>query len=160
MTDTLPVPEPQSEDAVARLYAAVGRLNRSLRRESTTPLGYGALAALATVEADGPLRLSELADSEGVARPAVSRIVAALEERGYVSREVDPADRRAALIACTGDGRRLLARLRTGRAQVLGRRLAGLPDPDRRALLAALPALERLAEHDPDDRSTPATLPR
>lgn len=147
---------PEAEASVARLYAAVGRLNRSLRRESTTPMGYGALAALATVEAEGPLRLSDLATREGVARPAVSRIVAALEDRGLVGREVDPADRRAALIACTRAGRRLLVRLRAARAEVLGRRLSALPDAERRALLAALPALERLAEEDPQDGPPPA----
>ena len=152
---THPLHDPADEAAVARLYAAVGRLNRSLRRESTTPMGHGALAALATVEAEGPLRLSELADREGVARPAVSRIVAALEERGLVSRRADPEDRRAALIACTAAGRRLLSRLRRARADVLGRRLAALPDAERTALLAALPALERLAEESTADGSAP-----
>ncbi len=94
---------------------------------------------------EGPLRLSELADREGVARPSVSRIVAALEERGYVRREVDPEDRRAALLECTPKGRKLLAELRSTRAAALGERLDRLSDDDRQALLAALPALEQLA---------------
>jgi DNA-binding MarR family transcriptional regulator len=129
-----------------RLYVALGRLTRSLRRESAdAPVSLGVLSALFTVVKDGPLRFGELAAREGVAPPSMTKVVAHLEASGYVERTSDPLDGRAWLIRATTAGHTLVESSREQRLHGLARRL-GVLDPDQvEALLAALPAIEALA---------------
>jgi DNA-binding MarR family transcriptional regulator len=133
-----------ADDAAARLSAVIGQLVRVLRREAPSEVGPGSLAALATLARSGPLRLGDLAAREGVAPPTLTRMVAALEDAGHVTRRPDVHDRRAVLVSVTDAGARLVADTISARALVLRARLAALPEPDVRALLAALPALEQL----------------
>ncbi|GAB3485209.1 MarR family winged helix-turn-helix transcriptional regulator [Amycolatopsis cihanbeyliensis] len=137
-----------SHDVPGRLFLAVGRLSRSLRQAGTPGPGHGAISALATLAHYGQLRLGDLAAKEGVAAATMSRIVAALVESGYVRRESDPIDRRAWLATATEEGRRLVSGVRSTRVQELGRRIDRLPDEQREALVAALPALESLLAED------------
>ena len=60
------------------------------------------------IERIGPVTLGELAAVEQVQPPSMTRIVARLEEWGYVTRVVDPTDRRVARVDITDSGRRLL----------------------------------------------------
>lgn len=53
----------------------------------------------------GPQRAGELAALAAVKKPSITPIIAALEERGWISRETDPDDRRSARLAITESGR-------------------------------------------------------
>ncbi|WP_020664402.1 MarR family winged helix-turn-helix transcriptional regulator [Amycolatopsis benzoatilytica] len=132
------------QDVTGRLYLAVGRLSRSLRQAGAPGPGHGSISALATLVHSGELRLGDLAAKEGVAAATMSRIVATLVEAGYVTREPDPADRRAWLARATEEGERLVSGVRSTRVQELNRRLDRLTPEARAALIAALPALEAL----------------
>ena len=103
-------------------------------------------AALATIEAGGPLTPSELAEREAIKRPAATRIVARLEEEGLVARATDPSDGRVTLIATTAAGRELLQRVRKRKNAYLARRMRDLPAEDLVALERAASVLERLLE--------------
>jgi DNA-binding MarR family transcriptional regulator len=139
-----------SSEDVARLYLAVGRLNRALRRDAPdAAVGHGALSVLATLLQSGPMRLGALAEVEGVSAPAMTRIVASLEELGHVRRTPDPADGRAQLVLVTESGDGLVAQGRSQRLRALARRLERLPPDHRDRLLAAVPDLETLGEEDP-----------
>lgn len=140
--------ESATEDVAARLFLAVGRLSRSLRRSDTPGPGHGAISALSTLVAHGPIRLGDLAAKEGVAAATMSRIVASLVEGGYARREPDPADRRAWLATATEEGERMLLGLRSTRVRELDRRIERLPLDLREDLAAALPALEALLAED------------
>jgi len=134
-------------DTAERLRVAIGRINRRLR---TTPAASGLtpsqISILFTVARRGPVGLSELAEMEAINPTMLSRIVADLCQEGLLRREQHPADRRAASVTATARGKRLRERVHRERARALGVRLAAL-DPQRRAeLLAAVPALEELAE--------------
>jgi DNA-binding MarR family transcriptional regulator len=135
----------RSEAEAARLALALRRVSRTIRRQHTLPLGHGAISALATISAEGPLRLGDLAVREGVAPASLSRIIAALVNDGYVAREADPADRRSWLVTTTVEGERLLATLRSRTAGFLLERLDRIGEAHRKALIAALPALEAMA---------------
>jgi len=135
----------------ARLYLAVGRLTRSLRRigSGSSELGHGSVSALFTLVNAGPMRLGDLAAREGVAPPTLSRIVAALVEDGFVRREPDPNDGRASLVTATDAGRQVASGLYSIRLRELQRRMDRLTGDQVGLLLAALPALEALvAEED------------
>ena len=134
----------------ARLYLAVGRLTRSLRRigSGSAELGHGAVSALFTLVNHGAMRLGDLAAREGVAPPTLSRIVASLVDGGYVRREPDPNDGRAFLVSPTMEGERVASGLYSTRLRELQRRLDRLSDGQTALLVAALPALEALVAED------------
>jgi DNA-binding MarR family transcriptional regulator len=137
---------PDAED-VARLRIALARIARVLDRQSRGHALTGTQASvLGTAARLGPIRISELAEIEGVNPTMLSRIVAKLEEAGLLHRHPDPDDRRAALVEPTAEGRALQQRLRAERSRLLAEHLAGLPAEHADGLLAALPALEALAD--------------
>jgi len=143
-------------DTAARLRAAIGRLHRRLRPTSAgTQAGLTPtrISILQTVVREGPIRLSELADAEGVNPTMLSRVVGDLGDAGLLDRVSDPDDRRAALVQATPEGRRLSERMRRERTDVLSRALASLPATELAKLERALPALERLAEALKEQRS-------
>jgi DNA-binding MarR family transcriptional regulator len=136
------------QDIPSRLYLAVGRLSRALRRSGTPGLGHGSISALSTLVYLGEMRLGDLAAREGVAAPTMSRIVAALLDAGYVRRKPDPVDRRAWLVTATEEGERMVSGLRSTRVQDLRKRMDRLPEDRRALLVAALPVLEELLVED------------
>ena len=133
-------------EEVTRLRVALLRLARDLRRlaadEGLTPSRAGALGVLV---ARGPLRAGDLAAAEAINPTMASRVLADLEAAGLVAREPDAADRRGTLVRATPAGTRRAKQLRARRSQALAERLGALAPADTAALLAALPALERLA---------------
>lgn len=131
---------------VTRLRVALARLSRRMRRHELAGLTPTQLAALSTVERAGPLRLGDLAAAEGIAPSTLTRIVAVLEELGYVRRDADPRDARASTLAVTARGHDTLERLREEGTVMLTESLQLLSAAQRAALGAALPALEALAE--------------
>jgi DNA-binding MarR family transcriptional regulator len=135
----------------ARLRVAIARLARRLRRHELAGLTPTQLSALATVERAGPLRLGDLAAAEGIAPSTLTRLVTALEERGYVDRCPVPGDARASTLAIAPAGRTVLERIRQESTTVLADSLRTLTSEQLAALAAALPALEQLADADPRD---------
>jgi DNA-binding MarR family transcriptional regulator len=131
---------------VARLKAAVLRLSRHLRKHDVAGLTPTQLSALATVARDGPIRLGDLAAAERIAPSTLTRLVSALEERGYVQRAPVPGDARAALVSATESGTSILDRIRQETTLLLTDNLRHLSSSERAALTAALPALEHLSE--------------
>jgi DNA-binding MarR family transcriptional regulator len=95
---------------------------------------------------EGPVRLSELADAEGINPTMLSRVIAALAEDGLLERISDIGDRRAAWVKTTAAGRRLAERMRRERTDALIVALEALDDVERRAIEQALPALEQVSE--------------
>jgi DNA-binding MarR family transcriptional regulator len=138
----------------ARLRAAIGKLSRRLR---PTVAGSGLtpsqISVLFTIVRLGPLRLSELAEIEGLNPTMLSRIAAQLCEEGLIRREADPEDRRAALVRATAAGRRIRERIHRERTQALSAHVGALEQHQREVLWKALPVLEELAERLPGPRA-------
>ncbi|MES1212596.1 MAG: MarR family transcriptional regulator [Leifsonia sp.] len=126
-----------------RLALVIGRLNRRMQA-ATGGLSHGLLSAMAVIAKRGPLRLSDLAQLEGVSAPSMTRTVAELEARGYVIRQPDPVDGRAVLVTAAEAGTAAILDARTTRAQLVAELLGTLDARDAAAIAAALPALERL----------------
>jgi DNA-binding MarR family transcriptional regulator len=130
-------------ERATRLRQAVTRLARRLRQQAPEGISPSQLSALVAIEAGGPLTLKDLAAVERVRPPTMTRIVAALEDAGLVSRSVDTKDRRCVHVKLTNDGRKLLTRTRGRTTAYLEDRFAGLSRADRETLAAAIPILER-----------------
>ncbi len=91
------------------LVVHAARLVRAVRRELELPAGTRILALLPEV---GPLGITRLADRDPSSQPTMSGAVAQLVERGWVTKEPNPADARAWVITLTAGGRGELDRVR------------------------------------------------
>src|SRR2546428_11217084 len=96
------------EQLAADLRVAIGRTARRLRQQADEGVTASSLSALWSVERLGPVTLGELAAAERVRPPTITRIVARLEQDGFVTRKIDPSDPRVARIRPTPHGRRPL----------------------------------------------------
>jgi DNA-binding MarR family transcriptional regulator len=79
----------------------------------------------------------------------MTRLVAALEAEGLVTRQADPADGRVSRVRATARGHNLLAAGRARRVASLADALGELRDADRAVLARAAELLERLAARTP-----------
>ncbi|HET9091100.1 MAG TPA: MarR family transcriptional regulator [Acidimicrobiales bacterium] len=138
---------PSDELDPARLRIALGRLARRLKPTAAAgSLTTTEVDVLVAAEREGPVRLTDLAAQVGLNPTMLSRLVPKLEQAGLVRRLPDESDRRVTFLTASAKGSRLLERIRSERNDALSRRLGELDPDERRALSAALPVLERLAE--------------
>ena len=134
----------------SRLRLAVTRLHRRLRQQSAGGLTQSQASALASIGQLGSPTLGSLASRESVQPPSLTRIVAALEEMGYVTRVVDPADRRVARVTLTPSGHEVLERSRSLKNAFLAEQLHRLAPEERDGLGRLTGLLERLlVEEEP-----------
>lgn len=128
------------------LRTAVMRTSRRLRIEATgdviTPGQYTVLAQL---HGGGPRTLRELAESEHVQAPSMTRIVNALTEQGFVSRSARPEDGRQVQVSITTAGKAVLEQARGQRTAWLAQRVAGLSAEDRLTLSRAAHIMQEMS---------------
>ena len=142
----------QPEALAAEVAAGLERLIGLFRWISpTSGLSLTAAATLATLERGGPRRLTALAAREGVTQPAMTQLVARLQETGLVNRAPDPGDGRVVYVRITAEGQAMLAGRRAVRAERVAALLTRLSPDEQAALAAALPAMDALANAQRDD---------
>ncbi|MFF2379664.1 MarR family winged helix-turn-helix transcriptional regulator [Streptomyces sp. NPDC058108] len=140
--------EPETfPEALADTLAGVQRLiRRRLRGGMTAPRLRGAeVDLLRLVVARPGIGVSEAAKESYLAGNSVSTLVNQLARDGFLVRETDPADRRAARLMPTPAAEARLRDWRQRRAALVRNQVVRLDEADRAALEAALPALRRLA---------------
>ena len=132
-----------------RLHSAAIHLLRRLRREDdASALAAPQLSALSVIVFGGPLTLGQLAAAEQVRPPTITKLVAALEADGLVTRETDAADRRVVRVTATARGTRLLREGRARRVASLADALRRLSAGERTALQRAVPILEQVVRRE------------
>jgi DNA-binding MarR family transcriptional regulator len=148
---------PETDLSVDQIAITSGfeRLTTWARRLTPRGLSASSFTTLDTLSYAGPLRISELADREGMTQPGMTTLVNRLEHDGLAQRATDPTDGRAALVSITETGRARVGAYRAMRAQLIGERLTRLDPSDQAALRAAVDAIERLT----DDRRPAAMTP-
>ncbi|MDX2592564.1 MULTISPECIES: MarR family winged helix-turn-helix transcriptional regulator [Streptomyces] len=130
-------------DALVRIQRLI---RRRLRGGLAGPRLRGAeVELLRLVEGRPGVRVSDAARALHLAGNSVSTLVNRLVREGYLIRETDPADRRAARLLLTEAAEKRLGDWRRRRAELVGRHVARLGPVDLEALRAALPALRELA---------------
>ncbi|HEY0169278.1 MAG TPA: MarR family transcriptional regulator [Jatrophihabitans sp.] len=123
------------------LLRAARRL-RSQRVDMAATLSQ--LSALDTVGKCGPLSAGEIAMVERVQPPSMTKILAALEQSGWIERSSHPEDRRQSIIAITPAGLELLAEETRARDEWLAKRLVEFSAEDLRKLGEAVEVLDRI----------------
>src|SRR5690242_16622432 len=117
----------------SELRLSVMRLRRRLagERHPDNPLSMGAMAVLGCLFRNGDLTVGELASSERVQPPSMTRIVNALEEGGYVVRRAHERDGRQVVVVISELGRAMVLADRARRDAWLARRLRDLTPAER-----------------------------
>lgn len=133
-------------DLAGQLRLSVVRLSRRLRSQRTDEtVSLSQISAMATLHRCGPMTPSELAASERVRPPSMTRVIAALEEAGWVSRRDHPTDGRQSIIELSAAGAELLAAEASAKERWLNKRLAELTDSERETLSRATEIIDRMA---------------
>lgn len=116
-------------DAVGDLVEAMLGFHGALRRrgeewgEVAADLSRTDVVILGLLATQGPLRPGRIADRLGCSPSVVSRRLAALDHAGHVTRDTDPLDGRAELVAVSAAGRDRLALVHRALAEQLAERL-------------------------------------
>lgn len=98
------------------LRVVLGKLRRRLREQAAKgELSLSQLAALGTLDREGPATVTTLARAEGVRPQSMGATVDALEQAGLVSGLPDPHDGRQVLLSLTDQARDYLAVSRAAR---------------------------------------------
>ncbi|HZB67978.1 MAG TPA: MarR family transcriptional regulator [Ornithinibacter sp.] len=126
------------------LRMACMRISRRVRFESTAPVAPHQFSVLVRLE-ERPRTPKELARTEKVSAPSMTRTVAGLVAAGLVGRADDPTDGRSVILSLTPEGRRTIREIRRRRDQWFAARLEGLTDDERALLASATVLLERVA---------------
>ncbi|MFI5427421.1 MarR family winged helix-turn-helix transcriptional regulator [Aeromicrobium sp. UC242_57] len=121
-----------AEDAILQLSLAVGRRLRA--RLDGDPVEWSQATLLFTLKRRGALRLGDLAESMRLDASTVSRHVQQLADRELISREPDPVDGRACILAITDAGRAALTTTFDHRRSILTEALADWDDTERERL--------------------------
>jgi DNA-binding MarR family transcriptional regulator len=134
-----------TRELAGRLRFASARLIRHLRRQDEGGLGATPTAALATiVRSPKPLTLGELAVSENLSKPSITKVVERLEHDGLITRQPDAADKRVCRVKATAKGVRQLEANRARRTAWLDARLQALTGDEQQRLAGAVDVLEKL----------------
>ena len=134
------------EDLADTLVRIQRLIRRRLRGGSAEPRPRGAdVELLRLVEHRPGVRVSDAARLLHLADNSVSTLVNRLVRDGYLVRETDPADRRAARLLLTEKAETRLGDWKQRRVALVSRHVTRLDAADQEALRAALPALRALA---------------
>jgi len=139
------MPPRHDDEAVGFLITDTARLlraefDRAIAAESLgiTP---GEARTLAHVGRANPVRQTALAERMGLEAMTLSTYLDRLEERGLVTREADPTDRRAKLVTMTEAAEKVLPRIRAVGETVRKEAAAGVSPEDWVGFVAALKQL-------------------
>jgi DNA-binding MarR family transcriptional regulator len=132
------------------LAEGIARLRRALRRgarvaDPVNPLAIAQLELLSALTEHPGARPGQLARLLHMRPNTVTTIVNALAAQGMISRAIADGDRRAVELTVTDTGQQAVHAWQATNAAVLHLALSTLPAPQRRALAAAVPALDALA---------------
>jgi len=143
------IDETSAVDVANRLRPVLLRLSRELRREIETLGITSRQATLLWLIREHPgLNLRELAALERISAPALSGHVDRLERAGLIERVRSGDDRRRVGLVLTGDGARLLRRVRARRTSWLAERIEALDPDEIEAIERAVEPLQRLLAED------------
>jgi DNA-binding MarR family transcriptional regulator len=142
--------DPLIDEVAGALHSSVRLLVQRIRQTQAVEgdLTSPETSALARLDRTGPTTAAELARLERISPQSMGATVAALEERGLVGREPDPADGRRSILSLSAEGRALLQRRRSARSEHLSEALeSAFTQAEIKQLRAAAPLIERLAQN-------------
>jgi DNA-binding MarR family transcriptional regulator len=117
-----------------------------IRLPSVQRFNFSTLSVLHTLDRSGPLRLTGLLATEQLKQPALTSLVAKLEQDGLIQRRPDPDDGRASLLSLTRAGRQIVRSRHANRVAKLAALVAQLTPAERAVLAGSIDVLGRLTD--------------
>jgi DNA-binding MarR family transcriptional regulator len=154
--------DPSTPQRLHDLLMDFGRVAGLLHPDQTVPgqaLSLSQAFALHELDAAAPLSQRDLAQRLRLEKSTVSRLVADLEDRGLLTRQRDPDNRRVYRLQITAEGRQTHAVMGSAFHDQFVRMTAALTGREQAALLVGLPALIRVLRQD-QARDDPAASGR
>jgi DNA-binding MarR family transcriptional regulator len=138
--------------AIVEAYAA-SLVNAWDRAQEVAGFGVSAtqLRALAIIDRNHEMTISALAGELGTLLSSASRLCDRLEAAGLISRDTDPADRRAVAVSLSRNGNAVFAQLRERRQAEFARVLREMSPAAREALIEGLAGFHSAAGEPPAD---------
>lgn len=133
----------------ADLGLAALRLNRRLRvqrRDARVSLTQA--SALVTLVLGGPMTPGALAARERVQPPSMTRVIAALEQLGFIDREPHPTDRRQVIVSVSAAGAEYVAAETSARDAWMDARMRELSPEEVEVLARAVVLVDRMVGSD------------
>jgi DNA-binding MarR family transcriptional regulator len=149
-----PRTDPNQVDALVGTAALTSRWAERLLAAHDPPLSLGQFLALRAIARTSQSAV-DLARRTGVSGPAVSQLVASLEQSGWIVRSRAADDRRRHELEPTAEGRRVLGLVSRLLSERIGPLLGALPHPEQDALTRLLPKLEAALDGSPPPRRPP-----
>src|ERR1700739_2674988 len=126
---------PQRASALSRLF--IERTSLSVSRTEAS-----VMRTLSTQ----PTRITDLAANEGISQPGITLLVNRLQERGWVRREPERADRRVVHVTLTEQGHEVFDGLRAEYRALFHEEMGTLREEDVETLARAIEILDGLIE--------------
>jgi DNA-binding MarR family transcriptional regulator len=142
---TIPARSEQIDYVLSELLPRAALLTRLLVRQLGGELSRTEVGLLKTLRG-GSRRITELAESEGLAQPTITLLIKQLEEKGLVTRTRQSRDGRVVLVNVTENGNVALEDYSRRLRAVLGGYLAEIADEQVEALATATETLAQLVE--------------
>ncbi len=139
---------------VGRLTTVIEDFNTIfIRLPSVRRFNFSTLSVLHTLARSGPLRLTDLLATEQLKQPALTSLVAKLEQDGLLQRRPDPSDGRAMLLSLTRAGRQIVRSRHANRVAKLSRLVDQLTPEEHAVLAGSVHVLTRLTEIAAEEQS-------
>ena len=137
-----------SEELADRVHSLAIRLLRQAR-DTESDLSAARLSALTSLIHNGPMTVGELAATEQVTAPTMSRLVTGLERQGYVKRRSDIDDGRRVRVSVEPAGVRAMEETRRHRVSRMAAALGDLSEARQATVIDAVEALESALDSAP-----------
>jgi DNA-binding MarR family transcriptional regulator len=164
--DEFPDGDPSSTEA----HATIVRLGQALLAEverhadASHGISQTAVNALAVIDGNGgPITPSDISGRLLVPSATMTTTLDQLEDRGWITRSSNPADRRSVLVETTAEGRRAVDQILAGIASIQRATMSTLTEKERRRLFALLAKVAdgaaKVAAEDPTPLAGPRNRP-
>ena len=138
------------EDLADTVLRTVARLNRWATMHASWELPPAQIRLLALIEELEPARITDLAEADHTSQPGITAQVNRLEGARLVTRTTAPGDARVHRVTTTPEGRDLLRRMRSARAEMLAPAFARLDADDLAAIRRTQQLLSELIAQPPE----------
>jgi DNA-binding MarR family transcriptional regulator len=128
----------QIAEALPQRAATISKLLIARTSLPVSRTEAGVMRALSTQ----PRRITDLASQEGISQPGITLLVNRLQERGWVTREPDPSDRRVVLVKLTELGHEVFGALRAEYRALFHEEMGTLSEQEVQTLARAIEILD------------------
>lgn len=111
---------------------------------SSIGINFGELIVLKNL--DKNFNVSDIQKNLNISMPAVSQMLNSLQKRGYITREIDSADRRKILVSLTPEGKEVLQRAKESQKKFLESAMLKLGEEDAKQIIRVIGRLADIVE--------------